>query len=72
MSGTMMLYEYHRTFIGNVCLDWRLTNDINTKLHTSDGKDAVVNSKAFEQFLNPQYAGKEDGSCQGAGYESKQ
>eukprot|EP00287_Rhodomonas_sp_CCMP768_P012661 CAMPEP_0196718040 /NCGR_PEP_ID=MMETSP1091-20130531/1332_1 /TAXON_ID=302021 /ORGANISM="Rhodomonas sp., Strain CCMP768" /LENGTH=88 /DNA_ID=CAMNT_0042058603 /DNA_START=214 /DNA_END=480 /DNA_ORIENTATION=- len=67
----MILYQYHRKIQGNVCMDWHLTNDLLTSLQTQDGPK-TVNSQAFKQFLNPQYAGTEAGSCQSLGYESKQ
>ena len=66
MSRTM-LYHYFRKFDGNVCTDWRLTHDLTTSLETTDGKAERVNSRAFEQFLNPDFKGSEPGSCQGAG-----
>ena len=67
MTGTSMLYHYFRKFDGNVCMDWRLTNDLNTSLQTTNGKTELVNTKAFETFLNPDFKGSEPGSCQGAG-----
>ena len=67
MTGTTMLYHYFRKFDGNVCMDWRLTSDLSTSLQTTSGKTERVNSKAFEQFLNPEFKGTEAGSCQGAG-----
>ena len=66
MAATM-LYHYFRKFDGNVCTDWRLTHDLTASLETADGKAKRVNSKAFEEFLNPDYKGSEPGSCQGAG-----
>jgi hypothetical protein len=68
MTGTSMLYHYFRKFDGNVCMDWRLTNDLNTTLQTTKGKTELVNTKAFETFLNPDFKGSEPGSCQGAGH----
>ncbi|EKX31088.1 hypothetical protein GUITHDRAFT_122704 [Guillardia theta CCMP2712] len=72
MEMLSMLYHYHRKFTGNVCTDWRLTHDLHTLVEGEDGKSKLVKSKAFEQFLNPDYAGTEAGSCQEAGYKSKQ
>mmetsp|Transcript_45748 Transcript_45748/g.73753 ORF Transcript_45748/g.73753 Transcript_45748/m.73753 type:complete len:92 (-) Transcript_45748:92-367(-) len=67
-----MLYHYFKKIDGNVCMDWRLTSDLSTSLQTGDGKTKRVNTKAFEQFLNPDFKGADAGSCQGAGYDSKQ
>ena len=53
--------SYHRKFTGNVCTDWRLTHDLHTNVEGEDGKSKLVKSKAFEQFLNPDYAGTEAG-----------
>jgi len=67
-----ILYAYHKKIQGNVCTDWHLAHDTTTSLETGAGP-ARVNPEAFQEFLNPaQLANTSRGSCQGAGYSSKQ
>ena len=52
MAGTTKLYHYFRKFDGNVCMDWRLTSDLNTSLQTTDGKTKLVHDKILRTIAN--------------------